>query len=137
MWEVIRFLQPQRLQHGVRAVEDPALVAYLLEHNIGVDVCPTSNIRLSVYPDYAAHPLRRLWDAGLTVTVNSDDPPLFNTDLNGEYELLVDQFGFTADELAQASLNGVRASLLPGAEKARLEAEFAEEIARLRRELGY
>lgn len=132
MWEVIRYSQPRRLQHGVRSIDDPALVAYLREHGIGVDLCPTSNVRLNVYPDYASHPLRRLWDAGLLVTVNSDDPPLFNTDLNHEYELLVDHFGFTADELVQMSLNGVRASLLPEDEKAALEAEFREEIERLK-----
>ena len=136
IWEVIRYLKPRRLQHGVRAIEDPALVAYLRDKGIGIDLCPTSNIRLGVYPDYPSHPLRQLWDAGLLVTVNSDDPPLFNTDLNNEYETLVDHFNFTADELAQASLNGVAASVLPEDEKAALDAEFREDIARLRAELG-
>ncbi|MGE5601589.1 MAG: adenosine deaminase family protein, partial [Nitrososphaerales archaeon] len=135
IWETIRLLKPRRLQHGVRAIEDPSLVAYLRKQRIGIDLCPTSNIRLGVYPDYASHPLRQLWDEGLLVTVNSDDPPLFNTDLNNEYEILVTHFGFTADELAQASLNGVAASVLPEDEKAKLEAEFQEEIARLRAEL--
>ena len=110
-----------------------SLVAYLREHNIGIDLCPTSNVRLGVYPDYDSHPLRLLWDAGLLVTVNSDDPPLFGTDLNNEYVLLVDHFGFTADELVQVSLNGVKASILPEGEKARLYGEFSVEIARLRR----
>ncbi len=136
MWEVIHYLKPRRLQHGVRVIEDPSLVAYLREQGIGVDLCPTSNVRLNVYPDYPSHPLRRLWDEGLLVTVNSDDPPLFGTDLNHEYEILVDHFGFTADELAQVSLNGVRASTLPEAEKARLYGEFEGEIARLRAELA-
>ncbi len=80
IWETVRLLQPYRLQHGVRAIEDPALVAHLRDHRIAVDLCPTSNVRLGVYPAYASHPLRRLWDAGLLVTVNSDDPPLFGTD---------------------------------------------------------
>jgi adenosine deaminase len=136
MWEVVRLLNPYRLQHGIRAVEDPVLVAYLRDHGIGCDVCPTSNIRLNVYPSYAAHPLRKLWDAGVLVTVNSDDPPLFNTSLNAEYEHLVTDFGFTAAELEEVSLNGLRASLLPSNEKARLQAEFQAEFARLRSEFS-
>ena len=136
MWEVVRLLRPRRLQHGIRAVEDAALVDYLREQGIGCDVCPTSNVRLGVYPTYSAHPLRQLWAAGVLLTVNSDDPPLFNTSLNGEYELLVDEFGFTADELEQVSLNGVRASVLPENEKARLQAEFRAGFARLRSELS-
>lgn len=135
IWEVIRYLKPYRLQHGVRAIEDPALVAHLRDHHIGIDVCPTSNVRLAVYADYPAHPLRRLWDAGLLVTVNSDDPPLFGTDLNHEYELLVDQYGFTADELVEVSLNGVKASTLSEDGKTKLTHLFGEEIARLRAEL--
>ena len=136
MWEVVRLLNPRRLQHGIRAVEDPALVTYLREHFIACDVCPTSNVRLNVYPSYAAHPLRRLWDAGVIVTVNSDDPPLFNTTLTAEYEHLVTDFAFTADELEQISLNGLRASLLPPNKKARLLAEFRAEFARLRTEFA-
>ena len=125
-------LHANRLGHGVRSVEDSALVEYLRERQVPLEVCPTSNVCLGVYPDYAAHPLRRLWDAGLLVTVNSDDPPMFGADLNQEYEVLVDHFGFSADELEQISLNGLRASFLPQAEKARLEAEFRAEFAQLR-----
>ena len=136
IWEVVRLLNPRRLQHGIRAVEDPELVAYLRDNAIACDVCPTSNVRLGVYRDYASHPLRQLWDAGLLVTVNTDDPPLFNTSLNDEYVILVDHFGFTADELERVSLNALRASLLPENEKARLSAEFRLEFARLRLELG-
>jgi aminodeoxyfutalosine deaminase len=136
IWEVVRLLNPSRLQHGIRAVEDPALIDHLRRHQIACDVCPTSNVRLNVYPCYAAHPLRQLWDAGVLVTVNSDDPPLFNTTLNREYELLVSDFGFTADNLEQVSLNAVRAGLLPPDEKARLLAEFQAEFARLRTELN-
>jgi adenosine deaminase len=102
---------------------------------VPLEVCPTSNVRLGIYPDYAAHPLRRLWDAGLLVTVNSDDPPMFGTDLNREYEVLIDHFGFGADELEQVSLNAVQASFLAQAEKARLGAEFRAQFARLWEEL--
>ena len=132
IWTALRQLHADRLGHGVRCVEDPALVAYLSEHQVPLEICPTSNIRLGVYPDYAAHPLRRLWDQELLLTVNSDDPPLFDADLNHEYVALVDHFDFSADELEQISLNGLRASFLPEADKARLEAEFRAEFARLR-----
>ena len=132
IWSALRYLHADRLGHGVRCIEDPALVAYLREHQVPLEVCPTSNIRLGVYPDYAAHPLRRLWDQGLLVTVNSDDPPLFGTDLNREYQVLVDHFGFNAAELEQVSLNALGASFLPEAQKARLEDEFRSEFARLR-----
>ncbi|RLC70626.1 MAG: adenosine deaminase, partial [Chloroflexi bacterium] len=90
VWAALRLLHADRLGHGVRSVEDGALVEYLRERQTPLEVCPTSNVRLGVYPDYAAHPLRRLWDAGLLVTINSDDPPMFNADLNHEYEALVD-----------------------------------------------
>ena len=132
IWTALRQLHADRLGHGVRCVEDPVLVAYLIEHQVPLEICPTSNIRLGVYPDYAAHPLRRLWDQELLVTVNSDDPPLFDADLNHEYAVLVDHFDFSADELEQISLNGLRASFLPEADKARLEAQFRAEFAQLR-----
>jgi adenosine deaminase len=132
MWTALRQLHADRLGHGVRCIEDPGLVEYLRQSQTPLEMCPTSNIRLGVYPDYAAHPLRRLWDAGLLITVNSDDPPLFSTTLNDEYDVLVEHFGFDADELEHISLNGLRASLLPVADKARLEAEFRTEFARLR-----
>ncbi len=136
IWTALKRLHADRLGHGVRCVEDAELVRYLRDRQVPMELCPTSNIRLGVYPDYGAHPLRRLWDEGLLITVSSDDPPLFSTDLNQEYQVLVDHFGFSADELEQISLNGVRASLLPEAEKMQLETEFSAEFARLREALN-
>ena len=108
---------------------------YLREHQVPLEICPTSNVRLGVYSDYGTHPLRRLWDEGLLVTINSDDPPMFGTDLNHEYEALVDHFGFSTDELEQVSLNALRASFLAPVDKARMQAEFQAEFARLREDL--
>jgi aminodeoxyfutalosine deaminase len=125
-------LHADRIGHGVRCIEDPALVEFLRQQQIPLEICPTSNVRLGIFPDYASHPLRRLWDAGLSITVNSDDPPMFGTNLAHEFEILVESFQFTADELARISLNGVRCSFLPNVEKQRLEHEFRHEIARLR-----
>jgi aminodeoxyfutalosine deaminase len=132
VWGAIRALGAERIGHGVRSVEDPALVDYLRDHQIPLEVCPTSNLCLGVYPSYEEHPVRWLWEQGLYVTVNSDDPPMFNTDLVREYQALSDHLGFSASELEELSLNAVRASLLPGDQKAALEQNFCSEFSRLR-----
>ncbi len=134
VWGALHALHAERIGHGVRSAEDPTLVAYLREHQIPLELCPTSNLCLGVVPSYQAHPIRRLWDAGVYVTVNSDDPPLFDTDLVREYTVLADSLGFTADELEKLSLNALRASFLPADEKAQMEGEFRAEFARLKRE---
>ncbi len=136
VWGALRHLHADRLGHGVRCIEDPALVEHLRERQIPLEICPTSNVRLGVYPDYATHPLRDLWNQGVFITINSDDPPLFGADLNQEYTVLVEHFGFSAADLERVSLNAVRASLLPDADKTRLEEEFQAEFTRLREELG-
>jgi adenosine deaminase len=91
-------------------------------------VCPTSNICLKVYNDYAQHPLRQLWDAGVLITLASDDPPMFGTDLNQEYQNLVKYYHFSQEELEQISLNGIRSSFLSQGEKQRLVQEFQQEF---------
>lgn len=137
VWTALEKLHAVRLGHGVRSIEDERLLALLVECQVALEVCPTSNICLGVYPDYASHPLRRLWEAGAMLTINSDDPPMFNTDLNQEYQLLINHFGFGAVELEQFSLNGLHASLLPADDKEKLKTEFQLEFARLREELLY
>jgi aminodeoxyfutalosine deaminase len=132
VWGAIRALGAERLGHGVRSVEDPVLVDYLREHQLPLEVCPTSNLCLGVYPSYTEHPIRWLWEQGLYVTVNSDDPPMFNTDLVREYEVLAERLGFTAAELEQLSLNALRASFLPSDRRAELEQGFLSEFASLR-----
>ena len=132
VWGAIRVLGAERIGHGVRCVEDPALVDYLREHQVPLEVCPTSNLYLGVYPSYEQHPIRWLWEEGLCVTVNSDDPPMFNTDLVQEYQVLAENLGFTAAELEQLSLTALRASFLPPDRKADLERDFVSEFGRLR-----
>lgn len=136
IWGAIRSLGAERIGHGVRAVEDPELVAYLAEHRIPVEVSPTSNIRLGVYDSLAAHPLRRLHDAGVIVTVNSDDPPLFNTSLNEEAALLADPFGFDLETIDEILLNAIRYSFLPPDRKQAMETLFWEETAVLKDRMG-
>lgn len=129
VWAALRLLHADRIGHGVRAVESPELIEHLRLMQVPLDICPTSNIRLGVYSKYEDHPLRRLWDAGLMITIGSDDPPMFGTDLNHEYEVLVDEFGFNREELERVSMNAVRCSLLPEAEKVRLATAFEAEFA--------
>jgi len=124
IWGAIRALGVRRIGHGIRAVGDPALMDYLRANGIFLDICPTSNVRTGAVPTLAAHPVRRLFDAGVPITLASDDPALFHTNLLQEYLLLAEHFGFTRDELWQISLNGVRASFLPPQEKAALEEEL-------------
>jgi adenosine deaminase len=132
VWGAIRVLKADRVGHGVRSVEDPVLVDTLRDRQIPLEVCPTSNLCLGVYPSYAEHPIRWLWERGVYVTVNSDDPPMFSTDLVGEYLALVRHLAFTAAELEQLSLNALRASFVPAERKAELEEAFLSEFGRLR-----
>jgi len=125
----------ERIGHGVRAVEDPALVAELARHGVPLEVCPTSNVCLGVYPSLADHPFDELRRAGVPLSVNSDDPPFFNTTLSGEYAALAATFGYGADELAGLSLAALRHAFLADAERAELEARFQEEMRALGEEL--
>ena len=132
IWSAITELGAERIGHGVRAIEDPDLVSYLAEHRIPLEVSPTSNISLGIYPDAASHPLKRLHDAGVAVIVNSDDPPLFNTTLTDEMGLLSDPCGFSPDTIDEILLNGVRFSFLPEESRQRLESIFLKELRVLR-----
>ncbi|HEX3053280.1 MAG TPA: adenosine deaminase [Aggregatilineaceae bacterium] len=132
VWGAIRALQAERLGHGVRAIEDPALVAYLADHQIPLEVNPTSNLCLGVYPSYQAHPLRTLLEAGVCVTINTDDPALFNTTLNQEYLHAVQNCGLTLDQLQTVALNAVRSTYLPENEKLAMLNIFENEYQRLR-----
>jgi adenosine deaminase len=112
VWDAVRVLGVARLGHGVRAVEDPTLVAYLAEHGIPLEVCPTSNIRTGIFPSYGAHPVRSLLDAGVPVTINSDDPTFFGTTLLRELEVL-SELGVDEKGTRQVIENGFRYAFLP------------------------
>jgi len=128
IWNAIQVLGAERIGHGVRAIEDPELVAYLAEKQIPLEVCPTSNICLGVYPSLSQHPFPRLYNAGVLLIVNSDDPPLFNTTMNDEVELLASAFRFGRDTINEILLNGVRHSFLPDEKKRLLEQRFRAEM---------
>jgi adenosine deaminase len=131
VWSAIKLLHAERIGHGVRSIEDNLLVDYLKSYRVPLEICPTSNICLNIYPDYAHHPLRKMWDAGLMLTVNTDDPPMFGTDLNREYQVLVNHFNFNRSDLEQISLNAIRASFLSQGEKQILLREFQDEFIKL------
>jgi adenosine deaminase len=136
VWSALRVLGAERIGHGVRSIEDPALVAYIADRRIPLEVCPTSNVKLGVYTDLASHPLPDLYIAGVPVTINSDDPPLFNTTLNDEVKLLVDPFNLEINTINEILLNGVRSSFQPVEEKQAMESQFQNEMASLRQELA-
>jgi adenosine deaminase len=104
--EAIEQLGVTRVQHGVRAIEDPAVVALARARSVTFDVCPISNVRLSVVPSMADHPIKKLLAAGVRCTVSTDDPLIFANTLNDEYAMLAKELGFTRAELAQVARNG-------------------------------
>ena len=126
VWGAIRALEVERIGHGVRSVEDPALVEYLVEHQLPLEVCPTSNIRTAVVSDWETHPARSLIEAGAMVTINTDDPALFHSSLAGEYRVLDDWFGLDEECIRRISLAGVDASWAPANTKASLAQRINE-----------
>jgi adenosine deaminase len=102
-----------RISHGVRAIEDPRLVAELAERQIALEVCPTSNVALGVYPSYEAHPLPALREAGVPVTLGSDDPPYFGASIGGEYEVARRHFGLDEQALLEITRVAVQRSFAP------------------------
>ncbi|MGN9813049.1 adenosine deaminase [Micromonospora sp. BQ11] len=129
VWDALRDLGAERIGHGISAAEDPELLAYLAEHRIALEVCPTSNVRTRAVATIDQHPLRRLVDAGVLVTVNSDDPPMFGTTLNDEYAVAARLLGVGPEGLAALARDAVSASFLDTAGKQRISAEIDAYVA--------
>jgi adenine deaminase len=128
VWEAIQLLGVQRIDHGVRAVEDPALVAYLIERQLPLTVCPLSNVRLCVFERLRDHNVLALLRAGLCVTINSDDPEYFGGYVNANYLALASELGMTREQAAQLAHNGFGASFLPAAEKLAFQQQLADYV---------
>ncbi|MFF5077599.1 adenosine deaminase [Actinoplanes sp. NPDC000266] len=124
VWDAIRHLAPERLGHGIAAAQDPELMAHLREHDIALEVCPTSNVCTRSVPSLADHPLPRLVAAGVPVTINSDDPPMFSTTLNREYQVAADLLNLDEQGVAELARQAVRYSFLDGPGKAAVLAEI-------------
>ncbi len=126
IWDAVEVLGAERIEHGITAVQDPRLLAHLVEHGITLDVCPTSNVALKVVPDLDHHPLAELVAAGVRVTVNTDDPPMFGTDLNTEYGIAAGLLGLDQVGLTDLALAAVRASFAGPEISARITAEVED-----------
>ena len=112
-------LGAERVGHGLTAIHDPELVEELAVRQIPVEICLTSNLRTGCCVQIGEHPVRRYFDHGLMVTLNTDDPAMFGTILTGEYELAQAEFGFTDEHLRELARNSFEASFLPGETKVR------------------
>jgi adenosine deaminase len=120
VWGAIRGLRVDRVDHGTRAVEDPALLAYLAERRLPVTSCPGSNVATGAVASLEEHPIRRLLDAGVLVSVNTDDPAMFGLSLAGEFEALQSRLGLVDADVRTLMLNAVDSCWLPEPRKAAL-----------------
>ncbi|MFB9236960.1 adenosine deaminase [Plantactinospora siamensis] len=124
VWDALRHLGAERIGHGIAAARDPGLLAELRDRDIALEVCPTSNVCTRSVPSLAEHPLPALVAAGVPVTINSDDPPMFSTTLNREYAVAAELLGLDRAGVAELARTGVRYAFLPDARKAELIAEI-------------
>jgi aminodeoxyfutalosine deaminase len=124
VWDALHELGAERIGHGIHCLEDRDLMAYLAERQIPLEVCPTSNVRTRAVTSLAEHPLPRMVESGLLVTINSDDPPMFGTTLNEEYGVAARLLDTDAAGLAALARNAVAAAFLPDADKTRIIAEI-------------
>ncbi|WP_232661305.1 adenosine deaminase [Pseudonocardia sp. TRM90224] len=124
VWSALTDLGAERIGHGIHSVTDPRLLDHLAEHRIPLEVCPTSNVRTGAVPSMAAHPLPRLLQWGVPVTLNTDDPGMFDCDIAGEYLVAHEAFGLTPAELAQIARTGVDAAFCSAELKRTLHAEI-------------
>ncbi|MGD6754746.1 adenosine deaminase [Streptomyces sp. BH105] len=124
VWDALNHLGAERIGHGTSSAQDPKLLAHLAENGIPLEVCPTSNIATRAVRTLDEHPLKQFVEAGVTVTVNSDDPPMFSTDLNTEYAVAARLLDLDERGVAELAKNAVRASFLDEVGKARIAAEI-------------
>jgi aminodeoxyfutalosine deaminase len=124
VWDALVELRAERIGHGTSAAKDPALLRHLAEHRIPLEVCPTSNLATRAVLDLDEHPVKEMVAAGVPVTINSDDPPMFGTDLNSEYGVAARLLDLDERGLAELAKNAVAASFLDESGKAKLAAEI-------------
>jgi adenosine deaminase len=123
VWDAIRKLDAERIGHGVRSIEDPELVRHLAENQIPLEICPTSNLWTKIYPSYEAHPLKALHQAGVPISINTDDPEFFRTSLSEEYGH-AREMGLSERAIREIMRNGFRHAFLPEEETERLASKL-------------
>ncbi|MET8766716.1 adenosine deaminase [Streptomyces sp. NPDC004658] len=124
VWDALTELRAERIGHGTHSARDPKLLAHLAEHRVPLEVCPTSNIATRAVRTLEEHPIKEFARAGVLITINSDDPPMFGTDLNNEYAVAARLLDLDERGVADLAKNAVEASFLDAAGKARIAAEI-------------
>lgn len=118
VWETLQHFKPTRIGHGVRSIEDPALVKHLSEKRIHLELCPTCNVQIDIYDTYPDHPVDKLFRSDVSVNINTDCRTITHIYLNKEYQKLQEHFGWTATEFYHCNVNAVKAAFIPDAVKA-------------------
>jgi adenosine deaminase len=129
IWQALDLLGAERIDHGVRAIEDPSLIRRLAAEQVPLTVCPLSNIKLGVFRSMGQHNLKRLLDAGLLVTINSDDPAYFGGYLSDNYVAAQQALGLTRDEIQRLAANSIKASFLPAGDQQSLLHELDQYVS--------
>jgi adenosine deaminase len=127
VWGAIRSLKVDRIGHGTRSEEDDELVNYIVKQRVPVEMCPISNVRTGVVESYAAHPVRRYFERGVFLSINTDDPKMFGNSLAEEYMLLVEKKGFTRAEIKELVLGSIEMSWMPKDKKQQMAAAFCRD----------
>jgi adenosine deaminase len=126
IWGAIRALKVDRIGHGTRAIEDPKLMSYLLAKQLPIEACPISNLRTGVVPSLKEHPIKKLYQDGFLVSVNTDDPKMFNTSLEAEYTALVETLDFKWQDIVRLVENAIRSAWCDETTKSKLSAELSQ-----------
>lgn len=136
IWYAVHNLRAERIGHATTAVDDAGIMEYLKQKGTVLELCPKSNVSLHIVPSLPRHPLKKYLDAGLPITLNCDDPGLFQTSLTEEFLVVADAFDLSLEQMIKINLNSVRYSFMPADEKNKLLAEMDAEIKRLCQEIS-
>jgi len=131
IWAALDELGTERIGHGLRAYEDPRLIDYLRERQTPLEMCVVSNIKTQVCKSFKEHPIKNYFKEGLMVTINSDDPSMFDTSITNEYLVLIKKFGFSLEEIRKVNFNSIEASFMINEEKNIMKGIFNKEWERL------
>jgi len=121
VWSAIRDLGATRIGHGIHSLEDPALVEFLVEKRIGLEIAITSNIQVGIVADYADHPVKKILESDIVANLNTDDPAISGIDLRHEFDVAAPRAGLTPAHIRQAQLNALEMAFLPADEKRALQ----------------